>query len=587
MVADDASASAQIRPLLPGTTGSALLVTSRTQLTGLSGSSLHVLDVFTPEEATLLFTRMVGEQRVTVEPGAVRHLAQSCGFLPLAVRIAGSRLASRPTWRISVLVRRMTTERRLLDELVTEDLSVRISVALSYRALGDLAQKAFRLLGLLGPHDVAEWVIAALLGESDASAVVNELVEKSLLTPIGTDGTGQPRYQLHDLLREYAREQLAEHQKPEQDAALQRALAGWLQLAELANNAIPCDPFFPPTTHGHVPAVLSNKLAHLLVTDPLVWFSTERLTLSAAVQSASARGWHEMASQLGMAQAGFQYLQNRTDDAEQMWQTIMNATAPPGDTILNAQAALRYAAVMIGRGEAARVTELLDQCINQLADTDDGITLAFSLYWRASAAYDMGHFEAAVSYGERCIAIARHIGSRHAAFLPLRQIAQSLVSLGRITEGIEICKRAVSLAGEIGEESYVLAAQQSLGYVYVMAKAYTKAIPLCETLLRDYRRIGNVRGEGLALGLIGDAYAGLGRHRQAMQVLSEALSIFRDHNNRRFYGLCLLKLGLSHRHLGDLHLATYYLSDSLQTFQELRFLHYEQQARDELAKCRV
>ena len=279
LVADDAASAAQVQPLLPGTAGSAVVVTSRARLAGLPGAIMFELDPFTPSEAVGLLARIVGGQRVEAEHEAARELAGVCGMMPLAVRIAGARLAARPSWPVSMICRKMAGERHRLDELEVEDLSVRSSFALSYQGLHEQARRLFRLMGLLGPHDFAEWVFAALLGEPDASAAVNELADKSLLTPIGIDVTGQARYRLHDLLREYACERLADEPVEAQESAMQRALDGWLQLADLAHRSLPTDPYFPAPDPDRLPHVVPAGLANRLVADPLAWFSAERLNL--------------------------------------------------------------------------------------------------------------------------------------------------------------------------------------------------------------------------------------------------------------------------------------------------------------------
>lgn len=114
---DNARDAAQVRPLLPGTAGCAALVTSRVRMAGLAGAHLVDLDVMSPEEALQLFTRIVGEERVRAERQAALDVVGACGFLPLAIRIAASRLAARRTWTVSVLAAKLGDERRRLDEL--------------------------------------------------------------------------------------------------------------------------------------------------------------------------------------------------------------------------------------------------------------------------------------------------------------------------------------------------------------------------------------------------------------------------------------------------------------------------------------
>lgn len=109
---DNAKDAAQIRPLLPGTEGCAALVTSRVRMVDLAGAHLVDLDVMSPEEALSLFTRIVGEERVAAERKAALDVVAACGFLPLAIRIAASRLAARRTWTVSVLAAKLADERQ-------------------------------------------------------------------------------------------------------------------------------------------------------------------------------------------------------------------------------------------------------------------------------------------------------------------------------------------------------------------------------------------------------------------------------------------------------------------------------------------
>jgi hypothetical protein len=213
VVVDDAATAAQVRLVTPGTAGCALVVTSRAKLEGLDGAHLIPLDVMTVADAVCLLTRIVGRHRVDAEPDAAGALVRACGALPLAVRIVAAKLATRPSWPVSAMARKITSAHGRLGELQAEDLSVRASIASSYESLSERPRRAFRLLALLGPCDFAEWVAGALLGDPDGAPqvdVVGELSGRSLLTPLSVDATGEPRYRLHDLLRDYATERLAE-----------------------------------------------------------------------------------------------------------------------------------------------------------------------------------------------------------------------------------------------------------------------------------------------------------------------------------------------------------------------------------------
>ncbi|WP_371665579.1 MULTISPECIES: BTAD domain-containing putative transcriptional regulator [unclassified Streptomyces] len=227
---DNAHDAAQIRPLLPGTAGCAALVTSRVRMVDLAGAHLVDLDVMSPEEALQLFTRIVGEERINSEPEAALDVVAACGFLPLAIRIAASRLASRRTWTVSVLAAKLADERRRLDELQAGDLAVKATFELGYGQLEPAQARAFRLLGLADGPDISLAAAAALLNlESHAAEdLLEALVDTSLL-----ESAAPGRYRYHDLVRLYARSCAERDEQPpaERELALSRLLDFYLATA--------------------------------------------------------------------------------------------------------------------------------------------------------------------------------------------------------------------------------------------------------------------------------------------------------------------------------------------------------------------
>ncbi|MFC7588309.1 NB-ARC domain-containing protein [Nonomuraea antimicrobica] len=214
VVLDDAVEEAQLRHLLPGTARGAVLVTSRSWLPALEGAVRLALDPPDEKEALLLLERVAGADRIGMAPGAAEEILRACGRLPLAIRVVGARLATRPVWPVSEFATRLAG--RGLDELVVGGLDVRATFEPSYAALPDPARRAFRLLGLAGLDSAAEWSIAALLGVPalEADAALETLVTRGMLTSTEVDGAGQPRYRLHDLLRVYARERAEAEESP-------------------------------------------------------------------------------------------------------------------------------------------------------------------------------------------------------------------------------------------------------------------------------------------------------------------------------------------------------------------------------------
>lgn len=227
---DNAHDAAQIRPLLPGTAGCAALVTSRVRMVDLAGAHLVDLDVMSPEEALQLFTRIVGEERVSSEREAALDVVAACGFLPLAIRIAASRLAARRTWTVSVLAAKLADERRRLDELQAGDLAVKATFELGYGQLEPTQARAFRLLGLADGPDISLAAAAALLNLEVHAAedVLESLVDTSLL-----ESAAPGRYRYHDLVRLYARACAERDEQPpeERKLALSRLLDFYLATA--------------------------------------------------------------------------------------------------------------------------------------------------------------------------------------------------------------------------------------------------------------------------------------------------------------------------------------------------------------------
>jgi DNA-binding SARP family transcriptional activator len=289
VLADGAASAAQVLPLLPGMPGSALIVTSRTRLADLTGAQLLPLDVMSEADAADMLSQIIGSARAAADPAAIRGIVGACGALPLALRIAGAKLAARPTWPLSAMARRLNQPGRRLDELRSGTLSVRAAVARSYCQLSDRARGTLRLLALLGRGDFAEWVIAVLLGTcpgiQDAACVLDELMDNCLLAPVGVDRTGEPRYRVPELIRDYARERLAEEPPETVTAPALRLLESWRQLTAQAVGR---------DRAGHVTAAEARRLT----ADRAAWFNAERANLESAARCARRYGLAGLADEI-------------------------------------------------------------------------------------------------------------------------------------------------------------------------------------------------------------------------------------------------------------------------------------------------
>lgn len=270
IVLDNAASEQQVRPLLPGVSGCAVIVTSRVRLSGLEGVRPVELDVLSTQEAVELLSRLIGHDRVAAQLSAATELVWLCDRIPLAVRVAGARLAARPRQSIAWLVGRLGDERGRLDQLIVGDHAVRASLALSYVGLPENARRAFRLLGLLDVPGFASWVPATLLDcpDQEGQTYLEFLVDAQLATISGIDATGQARYRFHDLVRLYARERAeAEEDPAELLLATSRAFGAWLWLAEQAMEHVHGACY--AVLHGPAPRrALPGDIAESLLRDP-------------------------------------------------------------------------------------------------------------------------------------------------------------------------------------------------------------------------------------------------------------------------------------------------------------------------------
>jgi DNA-binding SARP family transcriptional activator len=313
---DDAACEAQLRPLLPGTPGCAVLVTSRARLSGLGGAQRVDLDVFALDQAIELLARVAGPQRVAAEPVAAREIVRLCGFLPLAIRVAGARLGARPHWPLSRLEADLTDEGTRLNTLRLGDLEVRASLARSYDTLDVMARRAFRLLGLIDAPDFAPWVTAALLDVSQlrAEELMDTLVDQHLLEVAGRNALGRLRYRFHDLLRAYARElAVAQESDAGRLAALERAFGGWLSLAEEAGRSMAGSAFAPPLEAGTCWRPDESVVA-AVVTEPAGWFTAECAGLAGAIDQAYSVGSDQLGWALGVRLARTFLVHGHYDD---------------------------------------------------------------------------------------------------------------------------------------------------------------------------------------------------------------------------------------------------------------------------------
>ena len=486
VVLDDARDAAHVRPLLPGSASCAVLVTTRNRMPDLAGSRFVDLDVLEPGEARDMFAGIIGPRRADAEPGATQEVLAACAGLPLAIRIAGARLAARTGWSVRNLARRLSDERRRLDELKTGDLAVRACFEVSFASLpgpdgpdGVDPAHAFRLLGLWHGPSIGLPAAAALIGQpEDAAADALEvLVDAQLLQSPAPD-----RYRFHDLLRAYAAGRAeGEEAQGTRDEATRRVLTWYLATMNAVADLVSPHRYHVALGAGEPDLVpLSFASAH----DALNWCEVERANLVAATRQAAAAGLDVLAWQLPVAAFGFFNRRTYWADWVDTHQIGLSSVRRLGDR----------------RGEAL--------VLNNLG-------MAFARRRMAEAA---GYFEQALTI--RC-----GIGDLPGEAQTATNLADAYLRLERYDEALGLLKRALEIQRQAASPYSEGVVLNNLGEAYLALGRITEAVPSLEQARDIFRRIEEVRGEGYALNNLGQAYLALGRGADAVRVMERALDL--------------------------------------------------------------
>ncbi|MEV6304059.1 BTAD domain-containing putative transcriptional regulator [Actinoplanes sp. NPDC051861] len=433
IVLDDAAGAAQVAPLLPGTAGSAVLVTSRRSLDEIPGADHHRLQPFSVAEGVALLDRILSPDRVAGERPAAEQLVDLCGRLPLAVRIIGARLQPRPTLRLRALADRLQDEHRRLDELAVGDLAVRSELAVGYAGLAEPVRLALRRMGLLATESFAAWALGAVTDGGDGERAVEQLMAAGLLDPVGLDLNGQLRYRPHDLVALFARE-LADGEASS-GVAYRRLLDTFLVLAHRVHSRVERkDGLSPdPLPGGIGPAPLD-------ITDPGAWLQTERNQLLYAITQACRLGFYDRAALLADMVIPPLSIRGGYHQIARVRATVRDAARAAGDERVASRQASSRADVLLSLDldEAATEFEHSVTVFRRLALEHE---LVHSLTGLAFAR--MFQNRPALPHAEEATTIAYATGDPDDIVLALRTQADTLVLQDRPAEALPLLDRAL------------------------------------------------------------------------------------------------------------------------------------------------
>ncbi|NJP89272.1 SARP family transcriptional regulator [Nonomuraea sp. FMUSA5-5] len=606
VVLDDAADESQVRPLLPTGPGSLTLVTSRSPLAGLEAARAYELGLLDEDEAVALLGGVAGHDRVGAEPEAAARIVRLCGYLPLALRIAGSRLARKRGWTLGHLAGRLSDERRRLDELSAGDLAVRGSLALGYRGLPAQERRLLRRLGALSAPDFAPWVLGADL---------EPLVEAGLLQSRGLDEAGQERYGWHDLTRLYAAERLAEEDGG--PAVVLAAVAGGiLERTRRAREALlPAEPgtgrteLLPPATaaHDHLswgrpPEGVGAQpfwgrsgwsrpgggLETGWLRQEARWLGAERRFLVAAVEDFYRAGLYEAAWRLAFYLTPLFELGAHHDDWHATTATGLDAARAAGhrhgEALLlrgladlhrvegrtdAAAAALRAAQPLVEGLELARITLRLGLVQAAAGGAQVQAAAGGALVQAAgrSPGRAMGGRRASeVMEAERAFVRAlrefEEAGDR-------RGRADALRALGCLRGDEAALKESLDAYRELGDLRGAAEALLDLARLHLAARSHGQARECVRWRLGINRRLGDRLPEAVALLVLAEIEEAAGAPAAAAQAARAALETFTAYGERRGAARARLALARAGLELGELDEAVETLVRGMEEFDRL------------------
>ncbi|SFC20265.1 AfsR/SARP family transcriptional regulator [Streptomyces aidingensis] len=561
---DNARDAAQVRPLLPGTPGCAALITSRVRMIDLAGAHLVDLDVMSPEEALAFFTRIVGTERVAAERQAARDVVGACGFLPLAIRIAASRLASRRTWTVATLAERLADERRRLDELTAGDQAVAATFELGYQPLDPEQARAFRLLGLADGPDISLPAAAALLdrGPAVTEDLLESLVDASLL-----ESAAPGRYRFHDLVRLFARARAERDEQPpaEREAARTRLLDFYLATAATVYGMQrPGDRLIThlePTAHPG-----------LRFTDrgsALDWLYAEGENLLAAARQAAHRpATLRKAADLLLAAQDLAESGVCSHQFEQAAQVVRAVAARAGDARAQGRAVCVLAHGHSLGGRMAEGNAMAREALNLGEAADDPVVRCTAANDLGIIAHYQGRLEDSARHFERALAAFRADENLTGQASVLTNVARIYSDQGLLDQAIDSARHGVEICMSLGLALRLANARYSLGITLTNGGRPEEALTELHLALRGFRDSRQRLWEGVSHFRIAEAHLAAGRPGEAASHAETALVLGGIGGEWR-RGTVLVVLGRALDALGQTDRARACWRDALAVFEEL------------------
>ncbi len=529
IVLDNAHDTSQVRPLLPGSPGCLVLVTSRNQLSGLvatEGAHPVTVDLLAQEEAETLLTHRLGKDRLAAEADTVQEIIAQCARLPLALAIVAARAATSPRLPLSAIAAELRDNRRRWTTLRGDDPATDVQAVFSwsYRALSPAAARLFRLLGLHPGPDFAAGAIPSIAGipPAEAEPLLTELSRAHLVV----EQVGQ-RYVLHDLLRAYAAEQVQADPEADRHAATHRMLDYYLHSAYAARRMI--DPQGDPIPLDEpAPGVSPQRPADH--GEAMAWLSAEHPVLLAMVRQA-APGFDSHLWRLAFAHAIYLDRRGHWHDWIGNARHALAAAQRAGDTAAQAMAHrhLARASNHLGRLEDARrhLRHALD-LTSRLGGAAGNAAQGHTHLLLSDIAARLGDNAAALDHAQQALDLYEAAGHRQGEADALNSVGWYHALLGNYRQTIEYCERALTLHQALGAGIVMATTWDSLGYAHHHLGDDAQAVACYERAVELFQELGDRYFQAETLTRLGDTHLAAGRSDAAQRVWRQALAILDD-----------------------------------------------------------
>ncbi len=580
IVLDNAAATAQVRPLLPGTPGCLVLVTSRQRLTGLDDAHSLAVDVLSETEAIDLLRAVAGPGRLPEGDPALGELVGLCGNLPLAIRIIAAQLRHRWTLSVNDLVRRLREEPGRLHRFRDDDRDLAAVFDLSYTALPAAEQRLFRFLGLIPGPDFDCHTAACLAGVDPRTAelLLESLVDHKLLIE-----RLPGRYRFHDLIRVYSRELTADGHAQEREAVLDRLWDYYQQAAQAAGRH-----FTEQTRPGRAPTPTTPTATPILSDrdSALEWIRAEQANLLAIAAFASAHANPARVVAIGAALAEVLRQQGFRQEAALLHERAAAAAHELGDEVGEADALADLGQMLNLADEKEKAAECHERALALYQSLDDHLGVARSFQALGSLKSSTSDYPAAAGLLRRALTLFQSLGSRRDEAVTLYEMAWMGWSTADFDAAGAQAEQSLAIFEELGDRRGQADSLRFLGLLHSNSGNRADGIDLSRRALAIFVELGDRRGQALVLGSLGQIHAEAGDHAAAVEVLQRALAAFRDLGGRMGIGHSLYTLGKVYRATGDFAAAADSMERARVIYQGARSRHLEANVLQDLGEIR-